>query len=96
MSTNYDRDFWTGPDVDEATPEAIEAVVTGAMGTRCSRCGKETGTRTMSIFNTDMLCMACLAKEEKHPQYQEAAAAELAAVRRGNYNFPGLGKPADL
>jgi hypothetical protein len=40
--------------------------------------------------------MECLEKEEKHPKYKEAAAAELRAVQAGNYNFPGIGKPADL
>jgi hypothetical protein len=50
----------------------------------------------MSRFNTQDLCMKCLEKEKKHPKYKEAAEAELRAVQAGNYNFPGIGKPADL
>ncbi len=62
----------------------------------CHRCGEETRCHTMSRFNTQELCMTCLEKEKKHPKYEEAAAAELRAVEAGNYNFPGIGKPADL
>lgn len=50
----------------------------------------------MSRFNTDVLCRDCEAKERAHPQYQEAEAAELAAVKQGDYNFPGISKPHDL
>jgi recombinational DNA repair protein (RecF pathway) len=64
--------------------------------TRCQRCSKETRVTTMSRFNTQILCMECLEKEKKHPKYKEAAAAELRAVQAGNYNFSGIGKPADL
>ena len=62
----------------------------------CNRCGKETAVTTMSRFNTEIICMDCLAKEKKHPKYAEAAGIELAEVKRGNYNFPGIGKPSDL
>jgi hypothetical protein len=50
----------------------------------------------MSRFNTDEICMECEEKEKKHPDYPRAVKAEAAAVRAGNYNFPGIGKPADL
>lgn len=63
---------------------------------RCDRCHKATMVHTMSRFNTQNICMDCVDKERKHPKYAEAAAAELAATRSGNYNFPGIGKPADL
>lgn len=60
----------------------------------CDRCGGSlTGGRMMSKFNTDCLCMNCIRKEKQHPDYQKAAMAELEAVRRGNYNFPGIGYP---
>lgn len=62
----------------------------------CARCRKETNVHTMSRFNTDDICMDCLEKEKRHPKYPEAAAAELAAVKAGDLNFPGVGKPADL
>jgi hypothetical protein len=40
--------------------------------------------------------MDCKKKERAHPRYAEADAAEVAAVRAGVRNFPGIGKPADL
>ena len=61
----------------------------------CERCGSS-GTFTMSRFNTERICLACSAKEKAHPRYQEAVNAEMEAIRSGNYNFQGIGKPADL
>ena len=37
--------------------------------------------------------MACEAEERKHPDYAKAEAAEMAAIRAGDYNFPGIGWP---
>lgn len=62
----------------------------------CERCGKEGLATIMSIFNTDLICLECKEKEKQHPKYEEARAAEEAAVKRGDYNFPGIGKPDDL
>jgi recombinational DNA repair protein (RecF pathway) len=62
----------------------------------CVRCGSKHGATTMSRFNEDIICMACLEKERAHPQYPAAAKAELEACQRGDYNFPGIGKPGDL
>jgi hypothetical protein len=64
--------------------------------TSCVRCGATRGAFTTSMFNTDSICLSCKAKEEAHPQYQAAVDAESAAVRSGNFNFRGIGKPADL
>jgi hypothetical protein len=64
--------------------------------TTCDRCGRETIVLKMSWFNTDNLCLDCQAEEAAHPQYAEARAAEEAAVRRGDFNFPGVGLPPDL
>jgi hypothetical protein len=50
----------------------------------------------MSRFNTETICIPCERKEKAHPKYAEAARVELAAVKRGDYNFPDIGKPADL
>lgn len=50
----------------------------------------------MSIFNTDTLCMPCKDKERNHPKYEEAREADNNAVKRGDYNFPGIGLPSDL
>lgn len=62
----------------------------------CDRCGKPTRQWKMSLFNTDKLCPDCLAAEQAHPDYQKARDAEHAALLAGDYNFPGIGKPADL
>lgn len=56
----------------------------------CSRCGVALSARIMSRFNTDVLCMDCSDVEKNHSRYKEAAEAELAEIRAGNYNFPGL------
>jgi recombinational DNA repair protein (RecF pathway) len=66
------------------------------MNKRCHRCGKQTDVTTMSFFNTDILCMECVDKERAHPAFEAAHEAEREAVRRGDYNFPGVGKPRDL
>ena len=63
---------------------------------RCRRCRKETSAITCSMFNDDMICMDCDDAEMAHPQYAEAKEAEAAAVRGGDYNFSGIGRPADL
>ncbi len=49
--------------------------------------------RQMSRFNTDVLCPACIEEERKHPDYEKATEAELAAVKRGERDFPGIGWP---
>lgn len=62
----------------------------------CDRCGKKLTTRIMSRFNKDTICKECEEKEKKHPLYKQACDAELKAIKQGNYNFVGIGKPADL
>jgi hypothetical protein len=62
----------------------------------CDRCKKTSLSLIMSRFNTDMICDDCENKEKNHPAYAEAVKAELNAVKSGNYNFPGIGKPRDL
>jgi hypothetical protein len=64
--------------------------------TICDRCGKNTTTHTMSIFNTDEICMDCDKKERAHPLYAKAKEVEAEHVRNGDYNFKGIGKPFDL
>lgn len=59
----------------------------------CDRCGKDLKTgRIMSIFNEDCICMECKEKETKDKDYEKARDAEAAEVRKGNYNFKGIGK----
>jgi hypothetical protein len=65
----------------------------------CARCGRTDCATVMSRFNTDIICCgpgSCEEKERAHPQYAEAARAELEAVQRGDYNFPGVGLPPEL
>jgi hypothetical protein len=50
----------------------------------------------MSYFNEDDLCMECIAKERAHPMYATAKEVENEAVANGDFNFGGIGKPADL
>lgn len=62
----------------------------------CQRCGQKSLGYSMSFFNEDLICFDCIDKERRHPEYAAAHAAEKAAVLRGDYNFPGVGKPLDL
>ena len=64
--------------------------------TTCARCHKETRSHITSMFNDDVICLDCKEKEKAHPRYAEAVNAEFDACRRGDYNFPGIGKPGDL
>lgn len=64
--------------------------------TVCERCGKESAIRSMSWFNTQMICRRCYENEQAHPSYNEAVIAERQALMRGERNFPGIGLPDDL
>jgi len=57
----------------------------------CQRCGLETKVHTTSIFNTQDICLLCKAEEKQHPKYNEARLTELEEVKKGNYNFEGIG-----
>ena len=63
---------------------------------KCDRCPKESHFTSMSYFNTQMICPECEEKEQKHPKYEEARAKEWEEVKKGNYNYKGIGLPADL
>ena len=45
----------------------------------------------MSMFNTETICMECAEAERKRPDYETAHAAEVAAVKAGDWNFKGVG-----
>lgn len=63
----------------------------------CPRCGTSLGSFTQSWFNTEIICIQCQTDEQQAPNYADAKQAEAAAVRRGNYNYPGIGlTEADL
>jgi hypothetical protein len=57
----------------------------------CDRCGRETSVHIMSMFNTEEICMACEAEEKMRPDYKDAVETDNAAIRKGDYNFPGMG-----
>ena len=60
--------------------------------TRCANCRKETEETIMSMFDTDVLCLDCHEAEQHDPRYEEARRAEAEACRRGDFNFPGIGR----
>jgi hypothetical protein len=37
------------------------------------------------------ICLTCKEEERKHPKYDEARQRELEEIRKGNYNFEGIG-----
>jgi hypothetical protein len=57
----------------------------------CDRCGKDLKIRTMSMFNEDVICMECKEEETHHPNYKKACDADMAEIKKGNYNFKGIG-----
>lgn len=63
---------------------------------RCDRCGRQTACSIMSMFNTQTICLRCKQREESHPDYPVAVAADEAAIKSGNLNFQGVGLPEDL
>lgn len=63
----------------------------------CDRCGCPNNNHTtMSKFNTDEICMPCKDKEQAHPDYKRASDVEIEEIKKGNYNFEGIGLPEDL
>lgn len=61
--------------------------------TNCDRCnvslkGK---SRIMSMYNDDCLCTNCKAKEKNRNDYKEAVKADINEIKKGNYNFSGIG-----
>lgn len=64
----------------------------------CERCGLKIGSKrspafTMSMFNTQNICVPCKATEKKHTMYVIAVREDLLHVGQ---NFPGIGLPPDL
>ena len=59
--------------------------------TKCDRCGGPLPIRTMSMYNTDVICPSCKDQETKRPDYKDAVDADHRAILNGDYNFPGIG-----
>ncbi len=56
----------------------------------CDRCKKKLISRTMSYLNKEILCLQCKEEEKTHPLYEKAKQKELEALKRGDYDYPGL------
>ncbi|MBR2414780.1 MAG: gamma-glutamylcyclotransferase [Clostridia bacterium] len=60
--------------------------------TQCDRChGTLEGGRIMSMYNEQTICMFCKKKEMQRADYRKAVEADHAEIRKGNYNFKGIG-----
>ncbi|MBR2402587.1 MAG: gamma-glutamylcyclotransferase [Lachnospiraceae bacterium] len=60
--------------------------------TACDRCnGSLSDGRIQSMYNSDCICMACKEKETQRADYKEALEADRAEIKRGNYNYAGIG-----
>ncbi len=58
----------------------------------CDRCGGDLSNgRTMSMYNTDCICMECKRKETERADYKTACEFEQKAVKSGVKNYPGIG-----
>lgn len=58
----------------------------------CDRCsGSLENGRIMSMYNEDCICMDCKKEERKRDDYQTAVQADIEQIRKGNYNFNGIG-----
>lgn len=58
---------------------------------KCDRCGGSLkGGRTMSMYNTDCICMKCKEKEMKQSDYEKAVEADHEEISKGNYNYKGI------
>ncbi len=60
--------------------------------TVCDRCkGSLVSGRMMSMYNTDCLCLKCIDEERHRDDYNAAREADIAEIKKGNYNFGGIG-----
>jgi hypothetical protein len=63
----------------------------------CPRCHGPMFSHSCSWFTDEDICSDCQQDERHAPNYAAARAAEAAAVRRGDYNFRGIGlAPEDV
>ena len=63
---------------------------------KCERCGNTMRSFRCSWFNEELICPECQEKEKAHPKFKEAKRIENEEVKKGNYNFEGIGLPDNL
>jgi len=78
---------------DSTKSDATKMADGGVMDVKkCQRCHNDThGVTTMSMFNEDIICMDCKEQEKKHPDYEKAVNSDIEEIKKGNYNFKGIG-----
>lgn len=62
----------------------------------CDRCKNEADVTTMSMFNTQEICLECKRAELKHTEYKKANDKVREEENKGNRNYEGIGLPLDL
>lgn len=45
----------------------------------------------MSMYNNDCICIDCKRRETERADYKTACAADADAIKKGNFNYPGIG-----
>jgi hypothetical protein len=59
---------------------------------RCQQCFEESSVHIMSMYSTRLICMECKDKETRRSDYKDAVDADAAEIKKGNFNFEGIGK----
>ena len=60
--------------------------------TKCDRCGGSLAEgRILSMYNEDVLCLKCKDAETRREDYEDAVKADHEEIRKGNFNFKGIG-----
>lgn len=58
----------------------------------CERCDQPTnGITIMSMYNEQIICRTCKDNERKREDYSKAVEADNEEIRKGNFNFKGIG-----
>ncbi len=58
---------------------------------RCQQCSGESIVHIMSMYSTRLICMECKDEETKRSDYKDAVDADVAEIKKGNFNFKGIG-----
>jgi len=62
----------------------------------CDRChGSLEAGRIMSMFSEECICMTCAEKEKQDKDYNKAVEADHEQIKKGNYNFKGIGRESN-